>query len=535
MPALASIILNGLAASYPLPGVFLQLDFAQGPVGGSGSQRAAVLIGNKTASGSATVETVIYGPDTQTPCQTENDVINLFGAGSQLHRAYLRWTAVNKVTSLYFVAIAASAGAAATLGETIATTATANGNHRTWCVDQFVDTAINNGDTATTIAANIVLSVNSQTRWPVTANNAAGVITYTAKNTGPEGNWIRMQALITSSGTIGTTTTLTANTFLSGGATADINTNALATILPAKYYTIVSCDSDSTNLGRIVTQVTNNAQPTTGIRQYGIGGSMDTLANTITVATALNSPRAELVWGNCTDLTPLDLAANAAALYALLEIGAQYGVARKNFSLFPATSTDSNVWLPTIAGGTNLPGAGGRGGLAVAPTNAQLVSALNNGITPITQFTSGQAQLVKRCTTKSLTGANQDYRIRDAHKRVVCDYWADDAVAITQLSFGGKDLLPDPLPGAPPLPSTATSPGAWGGALKGLTLNYGNAGQWGYPPNVPVVVGLSPADVINANAKVQQENNPNTRMSALFQLSPVPLADQFAVLAQQVG
>ena len=531
----ASIVLAGLAANYPNPGQFLELDFAQGPVAGSGSLRTAIIIGNKTTAGAATNDTVVYGPDTQTPVQNENDIITYFGAGSQIHRAYLRFTAINKLTSLYYIAVSPSAGAAATLTETLTNAATANGNHRLWIGDQFVDTAINSGDSVTTQATNIVASVNGQTRWAVTASNIAGVITYTAKNLGPEGNWIRGQALISTSGTIATTTSLTANTFFSGGTTADVNTTALATILPAKYYYIILCDSDATNVGRVVTQVTSQAQPTTGIRQRVVFGSMDTLANTITVATGINSPRAECVWGNSTDLTPLELAANNAALYALLEAGAPIGVARKNFSQFPSSTTDQGLWLPQQVGGTNISGTGGRNGVGGAPTVAQVTSALNNGITPITVLPNGAAQLVKRCTTKSVTGSQQDYRIRDAHKVTVCDYWGDDAIARTQLQFGGKDILPNQTQGQPPLPAVATTPQLWGNMLKGLTIEYGNAGQWSFPPGVPQVPGSTPADLINSAAIIQQETNPSTRMSALFQLSPVSIFDQAAVLAQQIA
>lgn len=526
MPQLASIILTGLSANFPNPGVFFQLDFAQGPVSGAGAPRSALLMGNKTAAGTATNDTVVYGPDTQTPCQTENDVIGLFGTGSQLHRMYLRFTAVNPTIQLYLLAVSPSAGAAATVTETIGTTATSNGNHRTWCVDQFVDTPITNGDTPTIIAGNIVASVNSQTRWPVTASNVAGVITYTAKNLGPEGNWIRMQALITpTTATIGTTTSLTANTFASGGTTADVNTTALSTILPSRYYYIVVADSDATNIGRVVTQVNTQAQPINGIRQRVFAGSMDTLANTITVTTGLNAPRCEITWGNSTDWTPLELAANSAAIYSLLEAGAAFGVARKNFSLFPSTQPDTSIWFVKA----------GRNGVGGAPTIAQITSALNNGITPITVLQNGQAQHVKRCTTRSLNGATADFRIRDPHKVTVCDFWGDDAVALTQLQFGGRDLLPDPAQGQPPPPPIAVTPGIWGGALKGLVKAYGNAGQWDTPGGQPLPNGQDAADYINSRAIIQRETNPTTRLSALFQLTPVSLADQYCILAQQTG
>jgi phage tail sheath gpL-like len=526
MPQLASINLVGLGSNFAVPGVYFQLDFAQGPVSGAGSPRYALLVGNKGTAGTATNDTVIYGPDTQTTCQTEADVIGLFATGSQLHRMYLRFVAVNPSIALYFIAVSPSAGAAATVVATFATTALSNGNVRFWVEDQFVDTSISTGDTATVVGANVAASINSQTRWPVTANAVTGAVTLTAKNLGPEGNWIRCQSLITpTTATIGTTTTLTANTFMTGGTTPDVNTTALSTILPFRYYYIVSGDSDATNVGRLVTQVNAQAQPTVGIRQRVFYGSMDTLANTITNATGINAPRAECIWGNSTDLTPAELAANNAALYSLLEAGAAVGVNRKNFSLFPTSATDSTLWL--LKAGRN--GAGG------APTGAQIISALNNGITPINVLPNGVSQLTKRVTTRSLNGATADYRIRDAHKVTVPDWWGDDAVAITQLQFGGRDLLPDPQQGQPPPPPIAVTPAIWGGALKGLVKNYGNSGQWDTPGGQPLPSGQDAADYINAHAIVQRETSPTTRMSALFQLTPVSIADQFMVLAQQTG
>ena len=511
---LASIILVGLSANYPIPGVYFELDFAQGPVAGSSSPRTAIIMGNKTSAGTATPDTVVYGAATQTPVQTEADVISLFGTGSQIHRAYLRFTALNPTTALFFIAVTESGGANATATQTIATTATSNGNCRVWCGQDFVDTAISLGDTATIIAGNIVLAVNSQTRWPVTASSSAGAITYTARNAGPEGNWIRMQALITpATATIATTTTLTTNTFLSGGTTADSNVAALATIKNTRYYTIVVCDSDATNIGRVVTQVNSDAQPTVGIRQRVFAGSMDTISNTITVTTGLNAARAEVIWGNACDMQPLELAANNAAIYSLLESGASVGVNRKNFSGFPSSAPDASLWQV-------LPGRNGIGG---GPTTAQLVSALTNGVTPIAISTAGAAYLVKRVTTHCLNGSVPDFRVRDPHKVSVCDYWGDDAVALTQLQFGGKDLLPDPAQGQPPPPGIAVTPSIWGGALKGLVSLYGNAGQFQNVAN------------ILATAIIQKEVSPPNRLSGLFQLTVVDIADQFSLLALQTG
>lgn len=535
----AAIILVGLAASYPLPGTYIEMDFAAGPVGGAGGPRSVLLVGNKTTAGIATADTVVYGPDTQTPVQTEADVTQYFGAGSQLHRMWLRFSAIAGSQTgipIYFIAVTESAGAAAALTANFTGAATTNFNIRTWVNDDFVDTPVTNGQAAATYGANLVVSINSQTRWPVTAAGTTAVI-LTAKNKGPEGNWIPVQFALQASGGVATGASCNqlANTHLTSGTTADVNTTALATVINRTDYYQVLADSDAGNVGAAVTQANNNAQPTVGIRQRVVAASADTSANTTTVATGLNSARAEYGWFNPTDLPPAEGAAILTAIYMTLEQGAAVGVARKNFSGFPTGQTvDQNLW--------NAAGPFGKGGgvkpsrtTTAAPTTATIVSLLNNGVTPVGVNSNGTTYIVKRCTTRSLSGANADYRIRDAHKVSICDYWCADIAAVTQINFAGKDLLPDPLPGQPAFPPTATSPRLWGSALKDITSRYGNAGQWGYQPGTTPQAGQSPADAINAAAIIQTENNPPTRMSAYFPLTPCNIFDQAAVLGQQVA
>lgn len=517
-----SIVLVGLSAGWAIPGTYIEIDFAQGPVSGSSGVLSCLLIGNKTTAGTATADTTVYGLDTPVPCATESDVITLFGTGSQLHRAFLFFTAVNTQTKLYFLAVTESAGAAASLAITLATTALTDGNIRFWCGAEFVDTHITSGDIAATVATNLATAINSQSRWAITASPASAVVTVTARNKGPEGNWIRVQSAITpGAASIGTTTTLTANTYLSGGTTADVNTTALATIKPTRFYYIVPCDSDATNVGALVAQVNTQALPTNGIRQRVVFGSVDTLANAITVATGINAARAELVWGSALDYTPLEIAANNAAIYSLLEAGAAVGVARKNFSLFPtAQQADTSIWFLKS----------GRGGTAASPTVPQQNSALNNGISPLINTTQGPAQLLDAITTRSLNGSVSDYRIRDRHKVTICDYFGDAAGALTQNQFGGKDLLDNLVPGQPMPSDNATTPEFWGNALKALVDEYDAAGQW-----AQTVPGVRGGDTINSKAIIQRETTPPSRCSALFGLTPVNVFKQAAILLQQVA
>jgi phage tail sheath gpL-like len=587
---LASIILVGVSANFPNPGTYVQVNFAAGPTGGAPVGQKVLILGNKTSSGTATPDTVVYGPDTGTPAQTESDVITLTGAGSQVHRAWKRFNKVNKTTPVYFCCVAESAGAQATGVVYVTGTATSAGNIRFYYGDEFVDTAVNVSDTATVVGGNIATNINANVNWAITAANSSGQVNITAKNHGPEGNQIKIQVIagpsfapagitvtdwgltwstgiVTTTGqfiapatangfyykvttggtggvsapsfgtTIGGTTTDNTATYtcwgvlstasianFGGGATADNVTNALATVVSQGYYDIVVCDSDATNVGRVVTQVTSQANPTTGIRQRVFFGSTDTLANATTVATGINSPRAELQWGASTDITPLELAANATAIYSLFEQSGNTGyryVGRLNFSQFPTANPqfqDQNYWFLSAS----------RNGPAAGPSTTQITSALNNGLTPYAILSDGSLQLVKAITTRSLNGSTADYRVRDHHKVPIMDAWASAAATITQQQFGGKDLLDPPPPGqnaaaGNPPNVFATNSQLWGNALKDLTEKMGIAGL------------LQNTDVTNANAIVQREVSPPNRLSASFDLQTASIADQFAIVANQVA
>lgn len=507
---LAAITLIGIAANFPNPGIFQQVNFAAGPSAGSTTTYSALSIGNKSTAGSAVVNTV-YGPDTSPPVQDEADVIQFFGTGSQQHRFFLRFTAVNKTTALYFICVTESTGAAATGTLTFVGAATATCNCRVWCGSDFVDFTINSGDSVTTIAANCAAAVNTQTRWAIVATSSVGVVTTTAVNKGPEGNWIKIGAVLTQNASATTAVSPNAPTALTGGTTSDVNTSALAAIAATRFYYIGLCDSDATNIGRAVTQIESQALPATGIRQRAFVGSSDTVANDITLAIALNDPRTENVWGGTsTDWTPLELAANNMALYSLLE-AQQFP--RHNFSQFPTDATDAISWL--IPGTRNGPTAG--------PSVAQVAAMLNNGITPIALLPNGQTQLVKRITTRSLNGSVNDYRVRDAHKVTICDRWTDDAKTLTANQFGGLDLIDNPPPGSVLPRGNLVWPQIWGNALEGLVEDYGANGQL---QNVPDIL---------AGMQTQRETDNPSRMSNLTPLEPVDIADQFCMVVDQVA
>lgn len=505
----ASIVLTGLAANDPVPGVYVETNFAQGPAAGSAAERPILCLANKLSTGSATVDTVIYGPTSDVPLQTEADMIALAGAGSEAHRMFRRIAAVNKDTAVYWVFVAESGGTAASGTFVIANAATGNGVHRTYVGDEYVETTITSGDAVDDIGAAIVVSINAKTHWPVTAayNTGTDTVTLTAKQKGPRGNWIRFKCSITSG--IATTTGATTEAFLSSGATADDNTNALATILPKRFYYIVSAAEDATQFGDLVSQVNTQAAPTTGIRQRAFAGSVDTLANATSLATGINAARAEVVWSEKSPWTPAELAANAAAVYALFEASPN---PRTNFASFGNDELSSRYWkVPAPRLDT------------AHPTRTSLKSALNNGLSPIAVNPNGSTYLVNRITSRSLSGSTADYRIRAAHKVTICDFFSDDLQAKATLQNAGRRIANDPPKGARPPGPNVVTPTVFRGQIFGLLNDYDSNDL------------LQNLAEIKEGTIVQRETNPTTRMTARIPLQPIDNLEQIGIAVDQVA
>jgi phage tail sheath gpL-like len=508
----ATIQLTGIGATDPTPNHYIEINFAVGGSAGFQGERPALLIGNKTSAGDATVDTVIYGPQTALPIQTEAEVISRFGVGSELHRMWKRFTAVNRETAVYAIAVTASGGVAATTNIVFTNAATADGTCRIWVQDEFVDVPITSGDAVATIAANARTIINAKTHWALTAGApTGGSLPVTAKIAGPRGNEIRVQAAIYTSGTIATTVSPTANTALSSGATEDSYTTALTTILSKQFYYIVSASNLHTGqLDALLDQVRIQATPTEGNRQRVFAGFTGSSANAITAATHanVNYERCELIWSGNSDWTSAELAANNAALYSLFELGAK---PRNNFSNFGQSAKTRSYWfVPAPRDGS-------------APTKATIKSLLNNGVTPVGVGATGQTYLAKRVTTRSLTGATADYRIRDAHRVTQCDFFADDLYAKLTLQFDGKDLGNDLAVGQKPTDPDLVTPSIIKAAVLRLIDDYAENSR------------VKNVATIKADTVVQRSVVNTNRVEIRIPLTIVDILDQTTTSLDQSG
>lgn len=502
-----SISLVGLSSGDPIPGEYAEVNFAQGEASGAGGVYTALLIGGKLSTGSATADTVIYGPDTAVSASSESDVIALFGAGSELHRKWRRFVAINQTTPVYLLAVSEGTTPGAATGTiTLATTATGPGTLRIYCADEFVDVGIATGDTPTVTAAAAVIACNARTHWPVVVSAIAGVLTLTTKQKGLRANFVRYWSQIKPA--CGMTTSVTASTLTSGGTVSDSNVTALATIVARRFYYIVSAAEDATQLGALVSQVGTQALAVTGIRQRVIAGSVDTVSNAITIATALNAARAELVWLAQSDLPPCELAAHNAAVYALEEAPAQ---PRLNFSSYGSDAQTQANWKVKAP----LSGA--------LPTRGQILAALNAGLTPIGVLSSGATYLVKRITTRFMNGSTVDYRIRDSHKVTICDRYTDDLIAKAASVLRGKALADDPKKNEPTPGPTVVTPRVVKALINRLSRDYAENDL------------LQRVAEILLGTLVIRETTPTTRISAQIPLQPIDILDQVAMQVNQVA
>jgi phage tail sheath gpL-like len=499
---MGSYNVTGIADDYAVPITAVEIRFGQGPSSGTGGPYTALLIGNKTSAGSATVDTVIYSPTSTPPLQTEADAIALFGAGSEAHRMYRRFVDVNPTTQVSIIAPAEASGAAAsTIPLVLGTTATGPGILRIFVLDEYVDVQISTGDLPATTAASAVQAINNKSHWPVTASASSATVTLTSKNLGPRANEIRCRAIMLQSPGM-TVSGAATSTAMINGATTDDWTNALATIAASRFYYIVSPSSDITahTFDDLITQVLTQALPINGRRQLVITGSVGTqnAASTIAANSAVNSARVRIVWQEASDWgTAGELAAHFAAARSLFDTTR---TPKYNFDGFGSTSDTQQFWKVTPQSQHSK-----------RPSPATVAAAVNNGLTPVATLADGSGTyVVMDVTTKHKSGSNYDYKNRDGHITTVCDFFADEVGVVLDDMRVGKNLVTDPPAGVIVQDPDTVYPRIIKSRIGAIVQRYGDDGKF---KNVPSIIASLVEQVSATNqsrsegyAKVQVVN-----------------------------
>ncbi len=318
--------LTGVDPKSPTPGLKREFRFAQSSSGGTGPRRAVMLYGNKTSSGSETVNQLGDQIQDLADCYTR------FGRRSEIAWDYRMFIAVTQDAPIYAIASPENgSGVASTVTFTFVTAA----NDATNLVVQWGDyklyVPIANGDLAVTQAANAVAAITDWEEGTMPFTSAIGsggsehVVTVTTANLGDRAHLVLNNLRMYYQKSVATVVTKASVT---AGTGADDFTTAygLAAVAGPFYYQVnpkhtTSAPTSSDNgVGEGAAMITTQALPTYGMGQQMIFGFVGTNAQLVTVCAALNNVRCKVWWAENSPWTPGMIAAHCAAVQRLKEM-----------------------------------------------------------------------------------------------------------------------------------------------------------------------------------------------------------------------
>ena len=502
-----TIVIQGFPDTYKIPGFYGETKYGAGGISFGSIPKYLLLMG-LMSSGSAT-------PDTQyLDIGSDADADTYFGAGSELARMCYQ---ARRETGIRLRAIAisdAGGAAASTATITIATNATSAGEWIYRIAGEEIRVAIPSGTTPTNQATAIKNKFNGNTRLPVTATSALGVVTITMKCETARGNsYILMQNKQTAPG--GSTSTLAGGAavtssvpledgvFLSGGSGSDDVTIALATVYADRHHYIAAAHIDSTNVALIEAQLDSKAAPTVGRMEHAIFGSVASLSSATSIAqTTLNNERCELVWCEECESPPSELAA-------------RMGAARIAKGQINPNSNFDNYTLTGIRAQAN------RNKWA---SESSQVSALDNSVTPLASHSDGTVTVVRAITTKSLTSSSPDYRTLDVGFAETPDAVRDDLALQWTTVFAPNNpaVRDDPASEEPEPPAGVATPSRWNGFVSNRAKAEWAKNLWILPPT-------------DATAPQSEYNQTAKRIMSKVPVITHPLQHQIGVSVQETS
>jgi phage tail sheath gpL-like len=490
------ILIAGFSALDKVPGAYGENLWGQGPRSAGSIPLTVLLVGLKGSGGNAVLDTeVIDVTDSGT-------VETAFEQDSELGLMCLDALLVPGISIKAVAVTPAGSPTAATGTITIAGTPTATGTWEYKIAGTTLTGTITTVDTPTTIASAIRDAINgSSTPLPVSASSALGVVTLTARTPGVRGNQhiFRQSTKQLSPGITsvlaGGTALATGGVPLTGGAGVETYTNLLAAIRPSEYSRIALAANDATSLAAWETQLEAQAGALEGLQQQAITASNGTLSAATSLAqTTLNHVLFQHLHHPNSETHPSRLAAQMAAVRSQAE------------QSDPAAMFDG-VALPNVAPTQR----------ADWQTHSGLVSALNNGVTPLLTGPDGETRVVRSITTKSLTGSTPDYSTLDTSEVTVGHFILKDLKLFWTFEFlpGNPRTAANPAEGERERPAGVATPKAWDAEVEGKLRDY-EKGKIGGGTIAPIII-----DVDSNKPSSDYDETANRIMSAVpFKAAP---------------
>lgn len=177
-----------IADSYKVPGRYVEVDESFASLGLAGKESVGLIIGQKNDSAPMEFNRVYKAFNA-------DEVAELAGIGSEIHRIATSWFETNGYNLLKFIAVEQTGGQAATYNLEVAAENAKAGQINLMIAGLLIALDVNEADTAADIAAALIEAINDNSLLPVTAAATEGQATkivLTAKHKGEAYNNIPM-------------------------------------------------------------------------------------------------------------------------------------------------------------------------------------------------------------------------------------------------------------------------------------------------------------------------------------------------------
>jgi len=292
-----AISFNNIPDSIRTPGAYTEIDNSRALQGLAQNPHRALIIGQKTSSGSSSVEVLK---------QITSDGLadGFFGAGSILARMCNTFKANNPNTELHAIALSNDGGV---LAEGIikfdsGMSATANTTYYLLINGQKVYVTLTSAWSVTDVNSAILAKVNSMDALPVIASTSASAagsdhIVIVAKQSGTLGNYIDVRAnyYTGQSNPNGWSENGIVYTSMAGGSVDPDLGDAWAVIDNEQYHYIIQPYIDAANLTEIENELADRFKPLEDLQGHGFTSVRGTQASCTTLGNSRNSPHNTII------------------------------------------------------------------------------------------------------------------------------------------------------------------------------------------------------------------------------------------------
>jgi phage tail sheath gpL-like len=278
-----SIVFNNIPLNTRTPGAFVEIDPSRAVNALPVLPRKLLLIGQRFTAG-----TVAEGVPVR--IHQADEAAAYFGRGSMLHRMARFARAASALVDIWAIALDDDAeGVKASGTLTFTGPATAAGTLYLYIAGQRLTVGVESGQTATQVGDAVAAAVNADTNLPVTAANAAGVVTLTCRWAGETGNEIDVRVNYYMGERLPAGIGVTGVAMAGGTANPDI-APAIAAAAGELWYSWIVPYTDGANMTALETELADRFGPMDPLTGHAFQALACSHANLTTWGEARNSP-----------------------------------------------------------------------------------------------------------------------------------------------------------------------------------------------------------------------------------------------------